>query len=91
MSAPAAATPRARVAVAYALWCLAGWFGIHNFYLGRRKVAAAQLAMFVAGLLTAFIGVGVAILAVLSVWLVMDLFLIPGAARGMHAAMTNSG
>jgi len=57
--------------VAYLLWFFVGFFGGHNFYLGRTGVAVTQLilSITVIGLLiTAF-------------WVLIDAFLIPGWVR----------
>ncbi|HWL71987.1 MAG TPA: TM2 domain-containing protein [Geminicoccus sp.] len=69
------------VAVAYLLWFFLGIFAAHRFYLGRPGTAILQI-------LSMFVLVGL-------VWLVVDLFLIPGMVRdkqeelrrslGMHA------
>lgn len=57
--------------IAYLLWFFVGYFGGHNFYLGRTGVAIAQL------LLTLTI-IGIVITFV---WHMVDAFLIPGWAR----------
>jgi TM2 domain-containing membrane protein YozV len=60
-----------QASVAYVLWFFLGYFGAHNFYLGRTGTAVAQL------LLTLTI-VGVAITFF---WTLVDAFLIPGWVR----------
>jgi TM2 domain-containing membrane protein YozV len=57
--------------VAYLLWFFLGWFGAHNFYLGRIGVAVAQLILTITviGLLITFF------------WVIVDAFLIPGWVR----------
>lgn len=57
--------------VAYALWLFLGYFGAHNFYLGRTGIAVVQL------LLTLSI-VG---LLITLFWHFVDAFLIPGRVR----------
>ena len=57
--------------VAYILWVFLGWFGGHNFYLGRIGVAVTQLILtltVIGWLITIF-------------WVVVDGFLIPGWVR----------
>jgi TM2 domain-containing membrane protein YozV len=57
--------------VAYLLWFFLGWFGAHNFYLGRIGVAVAQLILTITvlGILITFF------------WVIVDAFLIPGWVR----------
>jgi TM2 domain-containing membrane protein YozV len=57
--------------VAYLLWFFLGWFGAHNFYLGRIGVAVAQLilSLTIVGILITFF------------WVIVDAFLIPGWVR----------
>jgi TM2 domain-containing membrane protein YozV len=59
------------VGVAYALWFFLGYFGAHNFYLGRTTIAVVQLllSLTIAGLLVTFF------------WTLVDAFLIPGWVR----------
>ena len=57
--------------VAYILWFFVGWFGGHNFYLGRIGPAVAQLILtltIIGCLITIF-------------WVLVDAFLIPGWVR----------
>lgn len=57
--------------VAYLLWFFLGWFGAHNFYLGRIGVAVAQLILTITviGFVVTFF------------WVIVDAFLIPGWIR----------
>jgi TM2 domain-containing membrane protein YozV len=57
--------------VAYLLWLFVGYFGGHNFYLGRTGVALAQLI-----LTLTMIGIVVTFF-----WHIVDAFLIPGWVR----------
>jgi len=57
--------------VAYLLWFLFGYFGAHNFYLGRTGVAIAQLI-----LTLTIIGIVITFF-----WHIVDTFLIPGWVR----------
>jgi TM2 domain-containing membrane protein YozV len=57
--------------VAYLLWFFLGWFGAHNFYLGRTGVAVAQLILSLT-----IIG-----LTITLVWVLVDAFLIPSWVR----------
>ena len=64
--------------VAYLLAIFVGTLGIHRFYLGEKNTAIIQLVLTVAGWLTAIILIGFVALAVVGVWVLVDLFLIPG-------------
>ena len=64
------------VAAAYILWLFLGSFGAHRFYLGRTGSGAAQLALLLLGWIPFFLG-----WFVLSVWWLVDAFLIPGQAE----------
>jgi TM2 domain-containing membrane protein YozV len=59
---------------AYLLWFFLGWFGGHNFYLGRTGVAVTQLILTITvlGMLVTF------------VWVIVDAFLIPGWVRNQN-------
>lgn len=65
-------------AVAYLLWFFLGGLGLHRFYLGATGSAIAILALSVLGLVTLPVGIGFALLVVVGLWLLADLFLIPG-------------
>ena len=70
--------------VAYLLWLFLGGFGAHRFYLSYTGTAAAQLLLLIFGWLPFFIG-----WMVLGVWLLVDLFLIPGMAREKNMALAD--
>ncbi|MGR3445897.1 MAG: hypothetical protein ACU0C5_00695, partial [Paracoccus sp. (in: a-proteobacteria)] len=56
-------------------------FGAHRFYLGRYVSGFLMLVLWGFGLLTAPILIGWAPLALVSIWMVIDLFLIPAMIR----------
>jgi TM2 domain-containing membrane protein YozV len=60
--------------VAYILWVFLGWFGGHNFYLGRIGVAVAQLI-----LTLTVIGWFITV-----IWVFVDGFLIPSWVRDQN-------
>jgi TM2 domain-containing membrane protein YozV len=66
--------------VAYLLWIFLGTFGAHRFYLGRTGSAAFQLILGVLGWFTIWFVVGLIFWLPLGIWLLVDLFLIPGIA-----------
>lgn len=63
------------VGATYLLCLLLGGLGAHRFYLGRKGSAAVQLALGVLGFILVFTWMP------LWIWLVIDLFLIPGMVR----------
>ena len=67
--------------VAYLLWLFLGGFGGHRFYLGRTGSAVFQLILGVLGWMTIWVGVGLIFFFPLGIWLIVDLFLIPGIAQ----------
>jgi TM2 domain-containing membrane protein YozV len=66
------------IVVAYVLLVLLGGFGAHRFYLGRLRTAIAMLALNLLGWLLIAPGVGVMLLLPLVLWMIVDLFLVPG-------------
>ncbi len=70
--------------VAYLLWIFLGGFGAHRFYLGETGTAVAQLLLLLFGWLPLFIG-----WFVLGIWLLVDLFLIPGIARDKNMRLAD--
>lgn len=67
--------------IAYALWFFTGYLGGHRFYLGKTGTAVAQLILFILGVLTSLLFVGLILLAVVGIWVLVDAFLIPGMIR----------
>lgn len=72
---------RKSMAVAYLLWFFFGQLGIHRFYTGRARSGIAQLILGIVGWATVWIGIGWVLLAILWVWLFIDIFLIPEMCR----------
>ena len=77
--------PQKDTAVAYVLAIFLGGLGVHHFYLGQTGQAVAMLCLWLFGWITSFIGIGVVILFAVGVWLIVDLFLIPGYVRAANA------
>lgn len=63
---------RKSVAATYLLWFFVGIFGAHRFYAGSKKTGIAQLVLLIIPILG---------WALLALWLLADLFLIPGMVR----------
>lgn len=64
--------------VAYLLLIFLGGFGAHRFYLGRTGSAVTMLILFILGWITIWILIGSLMLIAVGIWLIVDLFLIPG-------------
>jgi TM2 domain-containing membrane protein YozV len=78
------------VGVAYLLWFFTGGLGGHRFYLGRTGSAVTQLILSVLGWILIFAGgLGLLLLAPLGLWLLIDLFLIPGIASERNGTLMN--
>ena len=50
-----------------------GGLGIHNFYLGYTQRGVAQLLLTIGGTVTAVIGIGLIMLAVVGIWVFVDI------------------
>jgi TM2 domain-containing membrane protein YozV len=73
--------------VAYLLAIFLGGLGAHRFYLGRTGSGIAQLVLFILGWLTLAIVVGGVFLLIVGIWVLVDLFLIPGMVTADKAAL----
>ena len=73
--------------MAYLLLIFFGGLGAHRFYLGRTGSGVAQLLLCIAGWATLVLAVGIALLVVLGVWVLIDIFLIPGMIQSHKDAM----
>ncbi|GGE51488.1 hypothetical protein GCM10011391_32850 [Pullulanibacillus camelliae] len=67
------------MAIAYVFWIFLGGFGAHRFYLRKKGSAIAQLIL----TLTLFGAI------ISGVWLIVDLFLIPGITREINNNIEN--
>lgn len=75
--------------LAYALLLIAFGIGLHRFYLGYRRTAAAQLALFVAMMVLTFTGLGPINIAFFTLfgWCLVDLVMLPWLARWRNEAI----
>lgn len=73
--------------VAYLLAFLLWGFGAHRMYLGRWGSGLVMLVLWGLGWLTAIILIGWPLLALVSIWNFIDLFLIPGMIRDDQAVI----
>jgi TM2 domain-containing membrane protein YozV len=69
------------VLLAYILWFFLGNLGVHRFYTGRAGTGVVQILLSVVGWATVWVLIGWVFLAVLWLWLIVDIFLIPGMCR----------
>jgi TM2 domain-containing membrane protein YozV len=75
------------IVVAYLLLIFFGGFGAHRFYLGRTGSAVAQLILLILGWLTFVFVVGIALLLVVGIWVIVDIFLVPGIVQAQKETM----
>ncbi|MCS4490752.1 NINE protein [Corynebacterium sp. ES2794-CONJ1] len=74
-------------AIAAILAFFLGGFGAHNFYLGYNTRAAWQLGLYIAGIVTSFILIGIPIVFGVAVWAFVEFILIlVGASTFSHDA-----
>lgn len=64
------------VALTYILLLLVGMFGAHRFYLGKTGTAITQLVLTLVGMMTLIFMVGYILLFVVSIWVLIDVFLV---------------
>lgn len=76
--------------LAYLLLIFVGGLGIHRFYLGRTGSGVAMLLLLILGAVTLPIGVGLILLLALGIWMLVDLFLIPGMVNQQHDLLRQS-
>lgn len=66
--------------VAGLLQLFLGWFGLGRFYLGYNGIGAVQLTLGIIGLVTSVALVGLIILVPLSIWLIIEAFMMIAGA-----------
>lgn len=74
--------------IAYALWFFLGQLGLHRFYLDRVGSGAAQLLLGLVGWATVWFLIGFIPLAILWIWLFVDLFLTASMVREANLRIT---
>ena len=72
-------SPKSMV-LAFVLWLFLGGLGVHRFYLNRRHGLTILLLALVGVVFSAF-GIGLLLLFPVFVWVLIDLFRIPGWVR----------
>lgn len=73
--------------VAYLLAFFLGGLGIHRFYLGSTTSAIVQLVLTIVGCVLTLAIVGWFVLAAVGIWVIVDLFLIPGMVNQHNNAL----
>jgi TM2 domain-containing membrane protein YozV len=71
--------------IAYVLAIFLGGFGAHNFYVGNTAPAVIQLVLTLLGIVTSLVFIGMFLLFGVLIWVIVDLFLIPGYVRNANA------
>lgn len=71
------------LAVAYILWFILGQLSVHRFYLGATTSAIVQVSLFFGSLITLliFLPMGAIGFVVWILWILADVFLMPGLHR----------
>ena len=69
------------VGIAYLFALLLGGFAAHRFYLRRTGSAIGFLILWWAGWLSSWLLIGIPLIIAGAIWLIVDLFLIPGMVR----------
>lgn len=66
--------------IAYLLLFFGGGLGLHRFYIakGMSNAGLAQLLLTVFGYLTLAILIGFLFLGIVTIWVIIDMFLVPG-------------
>ena len=89
LATPVAALPQKSLGTAVVLWLFLGGFGAHRFYLNR-KHGATMLTLWLIGVATSIVGVGLVVLAPLALWVLIDVFSLPRWVREYNAGLTSS-
>jgi TM2 domain-containing membrane protein YozV len=77
-------SPPRSVGLAYVFLLLLGGFAAHHFYLSRWVAATVLLILWWGGWLLTFVGIGYAMLFVAGIWLITDLFMLPGYVNAFN-------
>ncbi|MGQ4002270.1 NINE protein [Francisellaceae bacterium CB299] len=78
-------TAQKNIAIAYILWFILGWFGIHRLYLGR---TGSGVAMLICGVLSIFLGILLLPLLAMLIWWIVDACLIPSIIASQNNPIT---
>ena len=70
--------------IGYLLLIFVGATGAHRFYLGKAGTGATMLVLFVLSLLLSVVVIGLLGFAILGLWSIVDLFLVPGMTQAYN-------
>lgn len=81
------------LAVAYILWFILGQLSVHRFYLGATTSAIVQVSLFFGSLLVLFIFPPMGLIGFIGwvLWILADVFLMPGLHRTFCRPPANTG
>ncbi|NNE82470.1 MAG: TM2 domain-containing protein [Alphaproteobacteria bacterium] len=82
-----AASSNKSTPISYILWFFLGGLGVHRFYLGRIGSGLGMLALLIASFVLSFFFIGVFGYIALTIWWIVDAFLIPGMVRSRNEAV----
>ena len=77
--------PAKETSVAYLFAIFLGGLGIHHFYLGNTGKAVTMLILYLFGWITSWLIIGFFLWAAVGIWVIVDLFLIPGYVRAANS------
>ena len=75
--------------VAYLLWFFFGTLGVHRFYLSQSGTAVVLLLLTLVSIPLMFVYVGLFTIAIVVIWCIVDIFLIPGMARNYNSQLAS--
>ena len=73
--------------IAYLLLFFGGAFGLHRFYIekGMSGIGLTQLILTILGYLTLVIFIGFIFFFIVGIWVIVDMFLVPGLIKSKQA------
>ena len=80
-------SPKSMV-LAFVFWLFLGGLGVHRFYLNRRHGLTILILALVGAVSSTFL-IGIPILVAIGIWLLIDLFRIPGWLREHNSGISH--
>ena len=80
---------RKSIFLSYVLWFFLGGLGLHRFYLQRTGSAVILILLTIFSVATALAYIGLVGLVIVGIWLLVDLFLIPGMVNSWNNNLVN--
>lgn len=78
------------VGLAYVLWFFFGMLGVHRFYLGYTGSGAAIMGITLLSAVLSFVLIGWLTIWISGLWVLVDLFLIPGLASRQNSRLLSA-